>query len=115
MIESPNWTDFLPNDSATITGASPLGGSVTFKLYPSLADCTADTNSVYGPDTRTVSGGSSVTVSTQNSTFKINAANAGDYFRGVSYTGDGSHNRISRTCHESSDHTVMNGGTVSSN
>jgi hypothetical protein len=106
--------NFLPNDSATITGAGTLGGSVTFKLYPSLADCTADTNSVYGPDTRPVSGTGSVTVSTQNTTFLINAANAGDYFWGVSYTGDDSHNGVSRSCHENSDHTITNGGTVNS-
>jgi len=76
--------DWLPNDTATLTGDTNLNGTLTFTLYPT-SDCTgtAVTGQTY---TRTVTNAASgTTFSTSNTTFKVNTANAGDYSWKVHY------------------------------
>jgi len=99
---------FRPQDEATVTGAGTLGGTVTFNLYSSLADCQAGTNAVYGPDTQQVSGTDSVTVNTNNTTFDIDVDNDGHYFWGVEYSGDGTHDPASSPCVEDTTVTIDN-------
>jgi hypothetical protein len=81
-----NW---LPNDSATITGPGQVSGTATFTLYDN-GDCTGTV--VYGPEDVPVSGDGTVgvEVSTSNvSTFVVDADNnTGTYSWGVSYVDD---------------------------
>jgi len=70
------------SDSATVSGGTNPTGSVTYTLYPSLADCTAGTNAVTGSvSTVTLAGGKAssgaVTLTTVG-TFQWVAAYSGD-------------------------------------
>ncbi len=81
--------DWLPNDTATVTGDTALHGTLTFTLYHST-DCTGDPVSATGftnPETVNVPAGtaSGTDFSTSNTTFKVKAANAGNYSWKVSY------------------------------
>ena len=111
---------FIPNDSATITTATgSLGGSVTFKLYSSLADCQSATppTPLYS-ETRPVSGSSPQTVETTNdgdeanggpvALFTIDASNDAHFFWNVSYSGDGTHEGDDSACVEDSTVTIDN-------
>jgi hypothetical protein len=65
-----------PNDTATVSTASGvLDGSVTFKLYPTLADCQADppTNELYSETVALTEGDDSETVSTDNTDTPVSA------------------------------------------
>jgi hypothetical protein len=77
--------DWLPNDSATITGDAALSGTATFTLYDDLTCGTSGGSVVYGPVNVAVSGASPQTVSTSNTTFVVEAATEGDYSWKVSY------------------------------
>jgi hypothetical protein len=82
--------DWVPNDSATITGPGPISGTATFTLFDDATCNTMGTGSntaVYGPVEVAVSGTDSVTVSTSNSTTVV-AATEGDYSWLVSYDDD---------------------------
>ena len=70
--------DWVPNDTATLTGDTNLNGTLTFTLYAS-ADCTGTPvpdQSYTVPVVNAVSGS---TFSTSNTTFKVTAANQGSY------------------------------------
>lgn len=109
----------FPQDTASVkanTGNLPQGGTIEFKLYNSSANCTANTatgllysESKAGPANSTTA---EHTVSTNNTTFSVNASSANDnvtlYWR-VTYTPGGSaHTGRSSTCVESTlmDHTA---------
>src|SRR6266511_607012 len=72
--------DWLPNDTATLTGDTNLTGTLTFSLYND-GTCGADGGSVvYGPEQQTITDAASGTeFSTNNTTFKVKKADAGDY------------------------------------
>jgi hypothetical protein len=91
---------FRPQDEATVTGAGTLGGTVTFNLYDSLTACQDGTGAVYGPDVQQVSGTGSVTVTTNNTTFDIDATNDAHYYWSVEYSGDATHDPASSACVE---------------
>lgn len=81
--------DWLPNDTATVTGDTALHGTLTFTLYHST-DCTGDPvvhSGFTNPETVNVPSGttSGTEFSTSNTTFKVKASNAGDYSWKVSY------------------------------
>jgi hypothetical protein len=80
--------DWLPNDTATITGDTDLSGTATFTLFTG-SDCGAgdDDTAVYGPVDVPVSGASPQTASTSNSTL-ILEADSGSYSWLVSYDDD---------------------------
>ena len=108
---------FLPNDSATISapgGTGNLAGSVDFALYDN-ADCseTSGDDPIYTQNDVAVSGASPQTVSTSNTTATVLTTTNLSWK--VSYDSTNPLQRdIPASCHESSDLTITNGGTVSS-
>jgi len=77
--------DWLPNDTATITGPTALSGTATFTLFTGT-DCGAggDDTIVYGPVDVPVSGASPQTAETSNTTLVLEA-DSGGYSWLVSY------------------------------
>jgi hypothetical protein len=83
LSTAQNW---LPNDTATITGPGALSGTATFTLYD---NGTCDGNVVYGPEAVGVSGTDSVDVQTTNTTqFLVYDGPSTTYSWGVSYADD---------------------------
>ena len=80
--------DWLPNDTATITGDTDLSGTATFTLYTG-SDCGAgdDDTIVYGPVDVPVSGASPQMAETSNTTVIVEAG-SGDYSWLVTYVDD---------------------------
>jgi hypothetical protein len=80
--------DWLPNDTATITGPTALSGTATFTLFTGT-DCGAgdDDTIVYGPVDVPVSGASPQTAETANTTLVLEA-DSGGYSWLVSYDDD---------------------------
>jgi hypothetical protein len=103
--------NYLPNDTATISGAGTLNGTVTFTLYRTDAQCLADTNNNNGTAVYTepnVALGAGNTASTSNTTYKVeDGAKEGAYTWGVTYSGDATNNG-SRSCVEDSSVTINN-------
>ena len=103
--------NYLPNDTATISGAGTLNGTVTFTLYRTDAQCLADPNNNNGTAVYTESGvalGAGNTASTSNTTYKVeDGAKEGAYTWGVTYSGDNTNNG-SRSCVEDSSVTINN-------
>jgi hypothetical protein len=77
--------DWLPNDTATITGDAPLSGNATFTLYTG-SDCGAggDDTVVYASGNVAVSGASPQTAETSNATVVLEAG-SGPYSWLVTY------------------------------
>jgi hypothetical protein len=104
---------FLPNDSATISvaaGAGNLAGNVVFQLYEST-DCSG--TAVYTSGNVPVSGASPQTVSSNNTTYFVTSSTPLSWK--VSYTSTNTgHTNIAASCHENSNVTITNGGTVPS-
>ena len=102
---------WVPNDSATVSapaGSGNLAGTVSFTLYPS-SDCTGTL--IYSTRAA-VTGASPQTVSTSNTTAQTAS---GSYSWQVSYDSINLAQRdIPASCHETSDLTITNGGTISS-
>jgi hypothetical protein len=77
LSTAQNW---LPNDTATLTGDSNLNGSLSFTLYN---DATCGNNggvAVYGPETQTVTNAASgSTFPTHNTSFSVDSSKAGGY------------------------------------
>ena len=100
-----------PQDTASIKVASgnlPLGGTVVFTLFNSLANCQANngTGVVYGPETKTnvvTSATNEVTgITTTNTTFKVDSSNDTTFFWRVTYTPGGTtHTGRQSACVES--------------
>jgi hypothetical protein len=103
--------NYLPNDTATISGAGTLSGTVTFTLYRTDAQCLADPNNNNGTAVYTESGvalGAGNAASTNNTTYKVeDGAKEGAYTWGVTYSGDATNNG-SRRCVEDSSVTINN-------
>jgi hypothetical protein len=90
-------------DTATLSGASTnpaAGGSITFKLYSSLADCNAGTNAVF-TDTKPVSGNGNYT----SGDFTPNAV--GTYYWLASYSGDTNNAEVSGACGDTGEQSVI--------
>ena len=101
---------FIPNDAATVSAPAggAMAGTVTFKLYES-SDCSG---TAILTQQKTVSGASSQTVSTTNTTVSTTAANVSWL---VSYTSTNpAQQDIPATCLEKTALTINNDGTVSS-
>jgi hypothetical protein len=101
---------FIPNDSATVS--APLGGNlagtVTFKLYESN-DCSG---TAILTQTKSVSGASSQTVSTTNTTVSTTSANVSWL---IDYDSINPAQRdIAATCLEKTALSIDNGGTATS-
>jgi hypothetical protein len=81
--------DWLPNDTATITGPTALSGTVDFTLFTG-SDCGAggDDTVVYEELDVPVSGGSPQMVSTSNTDVVVEEAGSGDYSWLVTYEDD---------------------------
>ena len=105
---------WVPNDSVTVTapaGSGNLAGTVSFALYAS-SDCAVGGDAAIYSTTATVAGASPQTVSTSNTTAQLAS---GSFSWSVSYDSTNNAQRdIPASCHETSDLTVVNGGTVSS-
>lgn len=82
LTTAQNW---LPNDSATITGPTTLSGTATFTLYHDLTCGAGGGAIVYGPVGVAVSGASPKTVGTSNTTTIVDATD-GSYSWKVSYS-----------------------------
>jgi hypothetical protein len=106
---------WVPNDSATVSapaGSGNLAGNVSFALYPS-SDCTG--TAIYGPVNVAVSGAPQPgqTVSTSNTTAVTEPG--GSFSWQVSYDSTNpAQQDIPASCHETSNLTIVNGGTISS-
>jgi hypothetical protein len=81
LTTAQNW---LPNDSATISGPTTLSGTATFTLYHDLTCGAGGGAIVYGPVGVAVSGASPQTVGTSNTTTVVDATD-GNYSWKVSY------------------------------
>jgi hypothetical protein len=89
------------NDKATLTGATTTaGGSITFKLYSSLADCNNDANAVF-TDTKTVSGNGDYTSA------NFTPANVGTYYWLASYSGDANNAKATGACGDTGEQSVV--------
>jgi hypothetical protein len=108
---------FYPQDRAVISASSGgnLAGSVSFKLFASSADCTANgtTGLLYqeGPDS--VSGASPQTVDTSNSSYRVTSSTAGNLYWRVTYTStNAAQTDSSSVCVENIGATITADGTV---
>jgi hypothetical protein len=101
---------FIPNDSATVSApqGGNLAGSVTFKVYES-SDCSG---TAIFTQTVTVSGVSSQTVNTTNTTVSTTAANV-SWLVGYDSTNP-AQDDISPKCFEKTALAIDNDGSVSS-
>lgn len=80
------------SNSATVSGGVNPTGSVTFTLYPSLADCTAGTNAVAGStSTVALSGGKA-------SSGAVTLTTAGTFQWQATYSGDANNVGIASKC-----------------
>jgi hypothetical protein len=90
------------HDIATLSGGtSDIGGSITFHLYPSLADCQAGTNQSY-TNTVTVNGNGDY----NSGDFTPTAA--GTYFWTAVYSGDANNQGASTACGDANESSVVN-------
>jgi hypothetical protein len=91
------------SDDGILTGVSAsAGGTITFHLFPSLADCNANTNEIN-------TGLTPVTVSGPNT---YNSGNftpsaVGTYYWTASYSGDGSNSSSSTACGDTGESSVV--------
>jgi hypothetical protein len=102
--------NYIPNDTATISGTGTLNGTVTFTLYRTDQQCLDDPNNNNGTAVYTQSGvalGAGNTASTNNTTYKVDNGTQGTYTWGVTYSGDATNNG-SRSCVEDSSVTIKN-------
>jgi hypothetical protein len=83
----------IPNDDATISGATNPGGTITFKLFSPI-DATCSGTPAYTEPPVTVSGNG--TYSTSNTTFV--ASDAGTWRWLVSYSGDANNAGTTSSC-----------------
>jgi hypothetical protein len=109
---------FYPQDRATISASSggDLAGSVSFKLFRSSADCTANgtTGLLYAEGPDNVSGASPQTVDTSNSSFRVHSDTAGSLYWRVTYTSTNPEQTDSSSvCVENIGATITADGTVS--
>jgi hypothetical protein len=89
------------NDKATLSGATTnAGGSITFKLHSSLADCNANTNVLF-TNTKTVSG---IGVYTSDN---YTLANVGSYYWLASYSGDANNAPSAGKCGDANESSVV--------
>jgi hypothetical protein len=91
------------SDTATLSGGVSPTGQITFHLYPSLADCNANTNEIN-------TGLSPVTV---NGNGPYNSGNftptaVGTYYWTASYSGDGNNLGASTACGDPGESSVVN-------
>ena len=78
--------DWLPNDTATLTGDAVLNGTLTFDLYDDATCGGAGGSVVYGePDITVTNAASGSTFSTTNTTFLVEEADSGNYSWLVTY------------------------------
>jgi hypothetical protein len=110
---------FYPQDRATISASSGgnLAGSVSFKLFDSLANCTANTSAgllyTESPD-KSVSGPSPQTVDTSNTSYRVTSSTANNLYWRVTYTSTNSNQTDSSSvCVENNGATITADGTVS--
>ena len=81
--------DWLPNDTATLTGDTNLNGTLTFVLYDDGTCGDDDGTAVYTEDPITVTNAASgSTFSTTNDSFVVKEADSGSYSWLVTYTDD---------------------------
>jgi hypothetical protein len=115
-IDTNPW--FYPQDRAVISNSSGgnLAGSVSFKLYNSSANCTANgaTGLLYSEGPDSVSGASPQTVDTSNSSYRVTSSTAGNLYWRVTYTStNANQTNDSSVCVESMGATITADGTVS--
>jgi hypothetical protein len=79
--------DWLPNDTATLTGDTNLNGTLTFTLYAS-ADCTGTAVPDQSYTVNVVDAASGSEFHTTNTTFKVQLADQGSYSWLVHYDDD---------------------------
>jgi hypothetical protein len=93
-------------DSATVSGGSNPTGTVTFTLYPSVADCNAGTNAVPGStSTATLSSGKAMSAA-------AHVTAAGTYQWLAKYSGDANNAGLSSKCGDEPVTTTSGGGGV---
>jgi hypothetical protein len=92
------------SDTATLSGAtSNAGGTITFHLFPSLADCNAGTNEVStGLTPKTVSGNGNY----NSGNFTPTAV--GTYYWTAVYSGDANNESKSTACGDANESSVVN-------
>ena len=91
------------SDSATVSGGVNPTGTVTFTLYPSMADCNAGTNAVGTASTVALSGGKATSAA-------VNVTTAGTYQWIAKYSGDANNASASSACGDEPVTTTSGGG-----
>jgi hypothetical protein len=91
------------SDTATLSGGVSPTGTITFHLFPSLADCEAGTNEI---DT-------GLTPVTVNGNGDYNSGNftptaTGTYFWVANYSGDGTNDPSATACDDANEQSVVN-------
>ena len=109
---------FYPQDRAVISASSggDLAGSVSFKLYDSLANCNANgaTGRLYSEGPDSVSGASPQTVDTSNTSYRVTSSTAANLYWRVTYTSTNQNQTDSSSvCVENMGATITADGTVS--
>ena len=109
---------WVPNDSATISapaGSGNLAGNVSFALFAS-GDCAVGGDTAIYSTTVAVSGAPQpgVTVSTSNTTAVTTPGGSFSWLVSYDSTGNAAQRDIPASCHETSNLTIVNGGTISS-
>jgi hypothetical protein len=109
---------FRPQDRAVISASAGgnLAGSVSFKLFDSQANCTANgtTGLLYQEGPVSVSGASPQTVDTSNSSYRVTSSTAANLYWRVTYTSTNSNQTDSSSvCVENIGATIVPDGTVS--
>jgi hypothetical protein len=94
------------SDTATVSGGVNPTGTVTFVLYPSVADCTAGTNAIAGStSTATLSGGKA-------SSGSVTLTTVGTFFWQATYSGDVNNATAASGCSDEAVTTTGGGGGV---
>ncbi|HEX9044854.1 MAG TPA: hypothetical protein VF802_07515 [Candidatus Limnocylindrales bacterium] len=100
--------DWLPNDTATLTGDANLNGTLTFTLYND-ASCGSGGGTVqYGPVSQTITDATSgSTFHTNNTTYKVTAASDSSWSWLVHYV-DSNLTSPTDSCEYTTIHTIHN-------
>jgi hypothetical protein len=109
---------FYPQDRAVISASSggDLAGSVSFKLFDSSADCTANgaTGLLYQEGPVSVAGASPKTVDTSNSSYRVTSSTVANLYWRVTYTSTNANQTDSSSvCIENIGATIAPDGMVS--
>lgn len=112
---------FYPQDRVTISASSggDLAGKVSWRLYDSSADCTANVATVAGgllysetPASNNIAGASPQSVNTSNTMFRVTTTTPAMYWRVSYHSTNGNQTDSSSVCVENLESTITADGSV---